>query len=147
MNYGRLVLAAIAATVVDAVYGTVVWGMLLNGEFARYPQLYRAAGDMSGFPLMFAGILGAMLVASWIYAKGYEGGSPVAEGLKFGVALGLFMGLYISATHFGTMPIGKRLALTYAVGQSGEFLLAGFAIALLYRPAAVGAPREASAGR
>jgi hypothetical protein len=73
MNYGRLAVAAIAATFADAVYGIVVWGMVLNGEFARYPQLYRPAGDVSGFPLMFAGILGAMVVASWIYAKGYEG--------------------------------------------------------------------------
>jgi hypothetical protein len=147
MNYGRLVLAAVAATAADALYGVLVWGMVLNGEFARYPQLYRPADDMSGFPLMFAGILGAMLVASWIYAKGYEGGSAVAEGLKFGIVLGLLMGLYISSTHFGTMPIGRRLALTYVVGEFGEFLLAGFIIALVYRPAAVRAVREEFAGR
>jgi len=143
MNYGRLVLAAVAATVVDAVYGIVVWGMALAGEFGRYPQLYRPAEDMSAFPLMFACIFAAMLVAAWIYAKGYEGGSVLAEALKFGLTLGLFMGLYISGTHYGTMPIGKKLALTYAAGQFGEFLLAGLAIGLVYRPAGKATARAA----
>ena len=143
MNYTRIVIAAIVATIVDAAYGFLVWGMVLNGEFGRYPQLYRPAGDMSGFPLMFVGILGAMVIASWIYAKGYEGGSSLTEGLKFGIVLGLFMGLYISGTHYGTMPIGKKLALTYAIGQFGEFLLAGLAIGLVYKPAAAAAGRSA----
>jgi hypothetical protein len=143
MNYGRLVIAAIVATVVDAVYGVVVWGMVLNGEFGRYPEIYRPAGDMSGFALMFAGILTAMLVVSWIYAKGYEGGSPLMEGLKFGVVLALLMAAYISSTHYGTMRIGKQMALTYAAGQFGEFLLVGLAIGLVYRPAVRAARRAA----
>ena len=143
MNYTRIVIAAVVATIVDAAYGFVVWGMVLNGELGRYPQLYRPAGDMSGFPLMFAGILVAMLVASWIYAKGYEGGGSLREGLKFGVALGLFMGAYISSTHYGTMPIGKKLAATYLAGQFGEFLLAGLAIGLVYTPAAAAVRRGA----
>jgi hypothetical protein len=145
MNYGRLVLAAIAATIVDAVYGFLVWGMVLNGEFARYPAIYRPEGDMSGFALMFAGILSAMIVASWIYAKGYEGGPSVVEGLKFGIVLGLLMGLYIASTNYGTMRIGRKLALTYAAGQFGEFLLAGLAIGLVYRPSAAAARRVAGA--
>jgi hypothetical protein len=143
MNYGRLVLAAVVATIVDAVYGIVVWGMVLNAEFARYPQIYRPAGDMSGFALMFLGILAAMLVASWIFAKGYEGGSGVVEGLKYGVTLALLMGLYISSTNYGTMRIGKKMALTYAAGQFGEFLIVGLAIGLLYKPAAAAARRAA----
>ena len=143
MNYGRLVLAAIVATVVDAAYGFVVWGMVLNGEFARYPEIYRPAGDMSGFALMFVGILTAMLVASWIFAKGYEGGSSAIEGLKFGVALALLMGVYISSTHYGTMRIGMKMAATYAAGQFGEFLLVGLAIGLCYKPVAGAVKRAA----
>ena len=142
MNYTRLVLAAVAATVVDAVYGILVWGMALDSEFARYPEIYRR-GDMSGFPLMFVGILFAMLVASWIYAKGYEGGSSVSEGLKFGVTLGLLMAAYIASTNYGTMRIGKKLAATYLAGQFGEFFLIGLAIGLVYRPAAAAAKRAA----
>jgi hypothetical protein len=135
MNYNRLAIAAVVATVVDAAYGIVVWGMVLPGEFAKYPGIYRPAGDTSGFALMFAGILVAMFVASWIYAKGYEGGSSVSEGLKFGVTLALLMAVYIASTDYGTLRIGKKMALTLLGGQFGEFLLVGLAIGLVYKPA------------
>jgi hypothetical protein len=143
MNYGRLVLAAVVATAVDAVYGLVVWARVLNSEFGRYPAIYRGANDTSGFAIMFLGILAAMLVASWIYAKGYEGGSGAVEGLKFGVALALLMAVYISSTNYGTMRIGKKMMLTYLGGQFGEFLLLGLVIGLVYRPAASAAKRAA----
>ena len=56
MNYGRLALAAVAATVVDGVYGFVVYGNILSGEFARYPAIYRSSETQTPFlPLMFAG--------------------------------------------------------------------------------------------
>ena len=143
MNYGRLVLAAVVATVVDAAYGLVVWAKVLNGEFARYPQIYRGGDDTSGFAIMFLGIFAAMLVASYIYAKGYEGGSAAAEGLKFGIVLALLMSVYISSTSYGTLRIGKKMMLTYLGGQFGEFLLVGLAIGLVYRSAATAAPRAA----
>ena len=37
MNYARLGLAAVAATVVDAVYGYTVYGNIISNEFAKYP--------------------------------------------------------------------------------------------------------------
>jgi len=143
MSYVRLVLAALAATIMDAVYGLIVWGKVLPSEFGRYPAIYRPAGDTSGFALMFLGIFAAMCCAAWVYAKGYEGGSPLVEGLKFGVAIGLLMGAYISAANYGTMAIGKKLALTYLIGGFGEWLVAGIAIGLVYRPATRASARAA----
>ena len=143
MNYGRLVAAALAATVLDAAYGLAVWGQLLSGEFGRYPFIFRPGGDTSGFALMFSGIFVGMCCATWIYSKGYEGGSGAIEGLKFGVVIGLLMAAYISAANFGTMRIGKKLALTYLVGGFGEWLVAGIVIGLVYKPAAQAARRAA----
>jgi len=143
MNYGRLVVAALAATVMDAAYGFVVWGQLLSREFGRYPEIFRPAGDTSGFALMFLGIFVGMCFAAWIYAKGYEGGSGAVEGLKFGVVIGLLMAAYFSAANYGTMRIGKKMALTYLVGGFGEWLVAGIVIGLVYKPAAQAARRAA----
>jgi hypothetical protein len=143
MNYTRLVIAAAIATIVDGIYGFVVWGNVLAGEFGRYPEIYRPGNDVSAFPLMFTAIFIAMLVAAYIYAKGYEGGSNLAEALKFGVIMGVFMAAYFSGVDYGTMRIGKKMALTYAAGGFGEWLLAGLAIGLVYRPAA-GAVRRAA---
>ena len=78
MNYGRLALAAVVATVVDSVYGFLS-GTLLASEFDRYPYVFRPPEvGPSYLPLMFVGILLAMFAAAYIYAKGYEGGAGVA---------------------------------------------------------------------
>lgn len=143
MNYTRIFIAAVVATVVDAVYGLTIWANVLHGEFGRYPEIYRAGNDTSAFPIMFLGIFAALLVASYIYAKGYEGGSPAAEGLKFGIVLALLMAVYISSTDYGTMRIGKKMMLTYLAGEFGELLLVGLAIGLVYRPAGAAVKRAA----
>ena len=96
MNYTRLVIAAVAAWVVDAAYGFLVWGQVLNGEFGRYPAVFRAADDQSGLPLMMAGVLVGMVFATWIFAKGRESGSGLMQGALFGITMGLFMAAYMS---------------------------------------------------
>jgi hypothetical protein len=143
MNYTRIVIAAVVATVVDAVYGFLVWGRVLAGEFGRYPGIYRPGDDVSAFPLMFAGIFVGLLFASVIYAKGYEGGGGLAEGVKFGAIMGLFLAAYFSGVNYGTMRIGKKMALTYAAGGFGEWLLVGTAIGLVYKPVAGAVKRAA----
>jgi hypothetical protein len=67
----------------DVVYGFLVYGTLLSSEFGKYPALYRSAEAGPGYlPLMFAGVFVAAFAAAIIYAKGYEGGSGVAEGAR-----------------------------------------------------------------
>jgi hypothetical protein len=136
MNYTRLVLAAVAATVVDAVYGFAVYGTLLAGEFARYPGVYRANDvGLTYLPLMFAGIFIGMVAAATIYAKGYEGGSGVAEGARFGVLLGVFIATVFAGVNYATLNIGRRISLELAVAGFVEWTLAGIAIGLVYKPA------------
>src|SRR5207245_9895361 len=92
MNYGRLALAAVAAWLVDAVYGFTVYGTVLSGEFGRYPGVYRPTDSQAAYmPILFAGILLATFVASYVYAKGYEGGSGVQEGMRLGVLIGVIV--------------------------------------------------------
>ena len=55
MNYGRLAAAAAAAWVVDGLYGFVVYGNLLAGEFAQYPGVFRPLEAMNAkMPFLFA---------------------------------------------------------------------------------------------
>jgi hypothetical protein len=76
MNYGRLVAAAVAGTIVDAVYGFLAYGTALRGEFSRYPNVYRAPdtgpaylpvmfmkGGAAGLPKAYASV--RSLVRSW----------------------------------------------------------------------------------
>ena len=58
MNMTRVVLAALAATVVDGFYGFVVYGNALAGRFAAFPGVFRSAEDgPAALPLMFESLL------------------------------------------------------------------------------------------
>ena len=137
MNYGRLVGAAAAATFVDSVYGFLVYGMLMKTEFERYPLIYRPEDVAPSYlPLMFAGILVAMCAVTAIYAKGYEGGSGVVEGARFGALFGLFAIFFYAGVNYATLNIGRKLAVMYAVAGFVEWVLAGVVIGLTYKAAA-----------
>ena len=137
MNYSRLALAAVAATVVDGVYGFLIYGQVIGSEFARYPAIYRSNETQTAYlPLMFVGILFAMFVAAYLYAKGYEGGSGMQEGMRFGVLVGLLMVGYVAGVDYAIMRIGKRMALYIGLAGLVEWIVIGTVIGLVYKPAA-----------
>jgi hypothetical protein len=141
MNYARLALAAVAATVFDAVYGFLVYGTLLAPEFARYPGVYRSNEAGQAFlPLMFGGLLIAIAAVAIIYAKGYEGGSGAAEGARFGFLLGVFAVLAFASVNYAVLNIGRKIAAMTAAAGFVEWLAIGVVIGLVYRPAP-GSPR------
>ena len=137
MNYARLALAAVAATVVDAIYGFGVYGTLLAPEFAKYPAVYRSNEAGQAFlPLMFGGLFLAIAAAAIIYAKGYEGGSGAAEGIRFGFLLGVFVVFAFAGVNYAVLNIGRRLAVMTAAAGLVEWLLIGTVIGAVYKPAA-----------
>ena len=137
MNYGRLVAAAAAATVSDAVYGFLVYGTLMASEFGKYPNVYRPADVGQAFlPLMFAGIFIAMIAATAIYAKGYEGGSGASEGARFGALVGVFMVGAFAGVSYAILNINKKITLMLATAAFVEWILAGVVIGLVYKPGA-----------
>jgi hypothetical protein len=145
MNFGRVVAAAVAATVWDAIYGFCVYGVLLAPQFAKYPNVYRSnEAGMAFLPLMFAGIFVAMVVATMIYVKGYEGGSGVAEGARFGFLLAVFIVCVFVGVNYATLNINKRITAMLAMAGFVEWLVAGIVIGLVYKGDA-GAARKRAA--
>ena len=82
------------------------------GEFGRFPEVFRSnEAGMAYLPAMFLGILIAMFGVVAIYAKGYEGGSGIAEGARFGAVLGFVLAMLFGSVNYGTLNIGRRLAV------------------------------------
>ncbi len=144
MNYGRLVAAAIVATIVDAIYGILIYGMALTKQFAMFPAVYRAPSDIGYMPILFGGIFLAMLAATVIFAKGYEGGSGLGEGIRFGMLIGLVEVGYASIVGYAMTNIGGRLGLSMAIANFIEWIIAGAVIGVVYG-SAVRAKRAAAA--
>jgi hypothetical protein len=135
MNYTRLALAAVVATIVDIVYGFAVYGTALASEFGRYPDVFRPMDAINAkIPFMIVGTLVAMFAVAYIYAKGYEGGRGIHEGLRFGALIGLFAVGYIAVGNYVVMNIGRRLAVAMAVAGFVEWVVVGMALGIVYKP-------------
>jgi len=145
VDYKRIALAAVVAWVVDSAYGVIVWMKLLGGEFAKYPALFRPEADMNAhLPLAFAGSLLAMFALAYIYAKGYEGGKGVTEGIRFGILMALFTLGFVSIGIYASFNLGRRIAVAASLVSFLEMIIVGAVIGLMYKPAAGQAVRKAA---
>jgi hypothetical protein len=83
MNYRSLAVAAVAAWAIDSVYGFLVFGLALAGEFARYPGVFRPFETVNAMlPLMFGSSLIGSFFVAYIFAKGREGRTGLQEAVR-----------------------------------------------------------------
>jgi hypothetical protein len=134
MNMSRVVISAIAATIVFFICGFLIFGLLIAPDYAPFTGVYRPSAAMNQH--MSIGIVSsfvAMLVLSIMYAKGYEGGRGLIEGLRFGALAGLLFACKCVAEEYVTLNIGGRLAMEMAAGVLVEITIVGMVIGLVYK--------------
>ena len=84
MDGKKMILACVAGFVVMFLLAGL-WHMVIMDEMYDLPTAREE--PLMGF-IALAFVILALLMA-YMYPKGYSGGSPVGEGLKFGVLVGL----------------------------------------------------------
>lgn len=128
MNYTRLVVAAVGAWVVNAIYTFVVYGWVLSDRFTDYPGVFRPVAACERQPAAVAvGSLLTMFAVAYIYAKRYHGPSRVQEGMGFGVLLGI-IAMGVSIGNYVSLNIGPRLAASSAAAGFIGFVIVGVTI-------------------
>jgi hypothetical protein len=135
MNFTRLALAAVAATVADFVYGFAVYGNLLTSSFLAQGAIYRTAeSQMEYMPIGAAGLVLAMVAAAMLFSvSGFRG---AAGGLQFGLLLAVFAIGTGVVVNYATLNMTEDHASRMILASLGEFLLVGTVIGLVYRPRA-----------
>jgi hypothetical protein len=109
-------------------------------EFAKYPNIFRPVDTQTAFlPMMFCGFFVAMLAAVMVYAKGYEGGSGAAEGMRFGFLIAVYNIGFVVLGNYAVMQINRRLTLYMAVATLVEWIIVGITIGVVYKPSGAGA--------
>jgi hypothetical protein len=138
MNYARIVITAVTATVAFFTYGFLVHELLIAKDYVPYPAGVYRSGDAarSPMPLGLTGIFIAILVFATIYAKGCERGHDAGEGARLGVLFGMFMAGAFVAVNYATIIIGGKLALELAASELIEWTLVGVVVGLVYKPLA-----------
>ena len=130
MNSRKFFLGALAALVVGFPLSGL-WHVLLMGDFYEAS----ATGGMRETPLFAFIILGYAVVAlimSYMYPKGYEGGSPAIEGLKFGAIIGLLWWFPTNLVLYGADGGPFSLVIVDGAWHVVEEGLAGLALGLVY---------------
>jgi len=144
MTLRRIAVPALVTWLVDGAYGYLVFGLLLNNDFAQYPGVFRSFEAVSSMmPLMLVSALVGWVAVAYIFAKGHDGGSGVKEGFWFGVVLGSMFTFLVSVPSYVIYNIGQSLAGKMVIAGFLEMLIDGIVLGLLYKPAPAAAGRAA----
>ena len=130
MNGRKFLLGALAAFVVGFLLSGL-WHVLLMADFYES----NAFGAMREPPLFWAiglGYLVVGLIMAYMYPKGYAGGSPIAEGLKFGAIIGLLWWFPTNLVLYGAFDGPFSIVLVDGAWHLVEEGLAGIALGLVY---------------
>jgi hypothetical protein len=137
MNYSRILLGALAATVAYFAIGGLSFALMpqLADEFRKYPAVYRnQEGMKSVMPIGLVAMFVGLFVLGVLYALMYRAGSGVAEGARFGALIGIFAVCVFVLHNYVNLNIGLKLTLQQATVYFIEWTVVGILIGVIYRP-------------
>jgi hypothetical protein len=145
MNFARLALAAVAAWVLYMAMGYLVHGVLLRDTYLQYAGVMRPEAEANAIlPVNFGLVLVGFFAFAYAYAKGYEGGSGLQEGLRFGVLVAIMLCTFVSIWQYMVWPAGRGLLAAWLVDYVVEFALYVKVVGVIYKPAALPSRRVAA---
>ena len=131
MNVQKFLIATVVATVVLFVIDYLWFGLIFKDWFAAHMPPQGDPADMHIATHLVGEICLAALLA-YIYPLGYKGGSPVSQGIMFGILMGLVYALpgsiHMSAGMEGAMPV----ACFFIAHGLIAGILGGLAVAMVY---------------
>ena len=136
MNFSRIALAGLGATVVYFALGFLLISLLpVADEIRQFTAVYRTPESMQRVaPVGMVALLLSMTALAALYALAFRNGSAVAQGVRFGLLVGVFAAGSFVLHNYVSLNIGLRLALLQAVAYFVQWVGAGVVIALIYRP-------------
>jgi hypothetical protein len=136
MNLARVAAAAVVAWIVSIVVGYVVNTYLFAGLNQANQAVMRPEADlMAKLPLGFVFLLLGFFAFAYMYAKGYEGGSGIVEGVRFGLCAGTLIVGFGVIWQYIVFPITGALAVATVIDSIVEAALYGAIVGAVYKPA------------
>jgi hypothetical protein len=142
MNFPRVAAAALAAWVLYMVMGYLVHGLLLADLYRQYSAVMRPEAEANAIlPFNFGLVLVGFFAFAYAYAKGYEGGSGLQEGLRFGVLISIMLCAFVTIWEYMVWPVPPRLLAAWLIDYVVEFALYGMVVGTIYKPLSTPARR------
>ena len=123
-----------AIFVLSMVFGFLVHGLWLHGDYAQLPNLMRTEIDAQGH---FGWMLGAHAILSgafvWIYQQGRQAKPWLGQGLRFGLAIALVSSVPMFLIYYAVAPYQGLLVAKQILGDGLSCLVLGGVVAGLNR--------------
>ena len=140
MNLARVAAAAVVAWVVSFGVGFFVNGVLMADLLRANAAAMRPEAEITAnLPLGFGLLLIGFVAFAYAYAKGYEGGNGVVEGIRFGVVTGLIIVGFGVGWQYVVYPISGAFTVAMVVDTIVEAALYGAIVGAIYKPAGMAA--------
>ena len=130
MNIKKMVLALLAGFIVMFLLSGL-WHMMIMGDLYNSSKPPGAYAEPKLQFIAFGYFVLALLMA-YMYPKGYKGGKPVIEGLKFGILIGILWILPQSLVYLGLMAGSGTVVIVDTIWHVVEEGIGGIVIGLVY---------------
>jgi len=137
VNYARIALACLGATVAYFVYGFAMFAAwpTMKIEFKKYPNVYRSEESlMKVMPYGMVGILISIVLVAVLYARIYPLGGGIVPGVSLGALVGLFVVCMFVIHNYVNLNIGLKLTLYQGIAYFIQWVIVGATIGLIYKP-------------
>jgi hypothetical protein len=135
MNLKRVAAAAVVAWIVSIPVGFLVNNVLFAGLTAGNQAALRPEAElMARLPLGLVVLLFGFFAFAYMYAKGYEGGGGIGEGIRFGACAGTVIVGFGIVWQYVIYPITGTLSVAMIVDSMIEAMLYGAIVGVMYKP-------------
>jgi len=134
MNVKRFALSCVAVYVVYQVLGFLIHQIWLSPTYMALSEVWRPMPEMmSKMWIMWLTSALWTVLFCYIYTRGHEGGG-VMEGVRYGLLMGIFLGIPFSYESHVIYPIPMSLAHMWVIATLIVAVACGVVLALVYRP-------------
>lgn len=132
MNCKRFIIASLSVFVaIQAMEFLINW-IILMPQYEALKEMWRPDMSSKMWIMYPIGLLVAFLF-TYIFVKGREG-KGLAEGVRFGLIIWLFVAVPMSLGYWVMFPIPFKLALWWIIFSLIEYIIAGLLVAAIYKP-------------
>lgn len=134
MNNKTFWIGFVAVFVVAQVIGYLVHQVWLADTYVALADSFRPQSElMSMMWMMTVASVVSLFLFCYIFTRGYEG-KGIAEGLRYGLLIGLFVALPMAVNQYVVYPITSNLALIWFVAGLVGYMILGAVFAAIYKP-------------
>ncbi len=131
MNIKRFLIAVALVFTAFQLMDILIHGILLMKSYEALASVWRPNLISLSWIMYVSGLIFSTLFV-YIFIKGYEG-TGILEGVRFGIAIGLFINLVGALNQYVIYPLPFMLAVQWFVYGTIECIIAGAIAAAAYR--------------